>query len=165
MVVHNETSTGVASDVRAVRRALDDAQAPCIASGGHGLVARINGLSSRRMARRRYRGRVAKGADAASGPRLQRGERQSHRSGQNGQTAEELLALGRHAVEQHDRLLPYTPATNLLFGLREALCMLEEEGLENVFRRHLRLAEATRRAVGAWGLELLAANPAEYSPH
>ena len=59
---------------------------------------------------------------------------------------------------------PYTPATNLLFGLREALCMLEEEGLENVFRRHLRLAEATRRAVGAWGLELLAADPAEYSP-
>ena len=59
---------------------------------------------------------------------------------------------------------PYTPATNLLFGLREALCMLEEEGLENVFRRHLRLAEATRRAVGAWGLELLAVDPAEYSP-
>jgi alanine-glyoxylate transaminase/serine-glyoxylate transaminase/serine-pyruvate transaminase len=59
---------------------------------------------------------------------------------------------------------PYTPATNLLFGLREALAMLEEEGLENVFRRHLRLAEATRRAVGTWGLELLAADPAEYSP-
>src|SRR4029077_17040656 len=46
---------------------------------------------------------------------------------------------------------PYTPATNLLYGLREALRMLQEEGLENVFRRHLRLAEATRRAVGAWG--------------
>jgi alanine-glyoxylate transaminase/serine-glyoxylate transaminase/serine-pyruvate transaminase len=59
---------------------------------------------------------------------------------------------------------PYTPASNLLYGLREALCMLEEEGLENVFRRHLRLAEATRRAVGAWGLELLAVDPAEYSP-
>ena len=51
---------------------------------------------------------------------------------------------------------PFTPATNLLFGLREALRMLEEEGLENVFHRHLRLAEATRRAVNAWGLELLA---------
>jgi alanine-glyoxylate transaminase/serine-glyoxylate transaminase/serine-pyruvate transaminase len=59
---------------------------------------------------------------------------------------------------------PYTPATNLLYGLREALKMLlEEEGLENVFRRHDRHAEAARRAVRAWGLEILCANPAEYS--
>jgi alanine-glyoxylate transaminase/serine-glyoxylate transaminase/serine-pyruvate transaminase len=58
---------------------------------------------------------------------------------------------------------PYTPATNLLFGLREALTMLREEGLANVFARHARLAAATRRAVEAWGLEILCANPAEYS--
>jgi alanine-glyoxylate transaminase/serine-glyoxylate transaminase/serine-pyruvate transaminase len=59
---------------------------------------------------------------------------------------------------------PYTPATNLLYGLREALKMLlEDEGLENVFRRHDRHAEATRRAVRAWTLEILCANPAEYS--
>ena len=58
---------------------------------------------------------------------------------------------------------PYTPATNLLYGLREALRMLNEEGLDNVFARHARLAEATRRAVRAWGLELLCLNPAEYS--
>jgi alanine-glyoxylate transaminase/serine-glyoxylate transaminase/serine-pyruvate transaminase len=59
---------------------------------------------------------------------------------------------------------PYTPATNLLYGLREALKMLlEDEGLENVFSRHNRLAEATRRAVRAWGLEVYAINPAEYS--
>jgi alanine-glyoxylate transaminase/serine-glyoxylate transaminase/serine-pyruvate transaminase len=59
---------------------------------------------------------------------------------------------------------PYTPATNLLYGLREALRMLvEEEGLENVFKRHDRHAEATRRAVRAWGLEILCLNPAEYS--
>jgi alanine-glyoxylate transaminase/serine-glyoxylate transaminase/serine-pyruvate transaminase len=59
---------------------------------------------------------------------------------------------------------PYTPATNILYGLREALKMLlEEEGLENVFRRHDRHAEATRRAVRAWGLEIFALNPAEYS--
>src|SRR6185503_15407194 len=57
-----------------------------------------------------------------------------------------------------------TPATNLLYGLRESLSMLlEEEGLENVFARHRRHAEATRRAVRAWGLEVLATNPAEYS--
>jgi alanine-glyoxylate transaminase/serine-glyoxylate transaminase/serine-pyruvate transaminase len=58
---------------------------------------------------------------------------------------------------------PYTPATNLLYGLREALAMLREEGLDNVFARHNRLAEATRRAVRAWELEIWAANPQEYS--
>jgi alanine-glyoxylate transaminase/serine-glyoxylate transaminase/serine-pyruvate transaminase len=58
---------------------------------------------------------------------------------------------------------PYTPATTLLFGLREALAMLEEEGLANVFARHARLAEACRRAVRAWDLEILCRNPAEYS--
>jgi alanine-glyoxylate transaminase/serine-glyoxylate transaminase/serine-pyruvate transaminase len=58
---------------------------------------------------------------------------------------------------------PYTPATNLLYGLAEALTMLEEEGLDAVFARHDRHAEATRRAVQAWGLELLCANPNEYS--
>jgi alanine-glyoxylate transaminase/serine-glyoxylate transaminase/serine-pyruvate transaminase len=58
---------------------------------------------------------------------------------------------------------PYTPATNLLYGLREALAMLQEEGLDNVFKRHDRHAEATRRAVRAWGLEILCLNPAEYS--
>jgi alanine-glyoxylate transaminase/serine-glyoxylate transaminase/serine-pyruvate transaminase len=58
---------------------------------------------------------------------------------------------------------PYTPATNLLYGLQAALDQLEEEGLDNVFARHDRHAEATRRAVRAWGLEILCANPAEYS--
>jgi alanine-glyoxylate transaminase/serine-glyoxylate transaminase/serine-pyruvate transaminase len=58
---------------------------------------------------------------------------------------------------------PYTPATNLLYGLREALAMLREEGLAAVFARHARLAEATRCAVRGWGLEILCADPAEYS--
>jgi len=58
---------------------------------------------------------------------------------------------------------PYTPATNMLFGLREALLMMQEEGLDNVFARHARLAEAARRAVRAWGLEILCLNPGEYS--
>jgi len=60
-------------------------------------------------------------------------------------------------------VFPYTPATNLLYGLAEALDMLEEEGLEAVFARHARLAEATRRAVRAWGLEVLALDPREQS--
>src|SRR5205814_527132 len=58
---------------------------------------------------------------------------------------------------------PYTPATNLLYGLREALVMLQEEGLPNVFRRHARHADAARAAVRGWGLEILCADPAEYS--
>ena len=58
---------------------------------------------------------------------------------------------------------PYTPATNLLYGLHEALDMLFAEGLEQVFARHDRLAEATRRAIRAWDLEILCADPAEYS--
>jgi alanine-glyoxylate transaminase/serine-glyoxylate transaminase/serine-pyruvate transaminase len=60
-------------------------------------------------------------------------------------------------------VFPYTPATNLLYGLREALSMLQEQGLDQVFARHARHAEATRRAVRAWGLEPLCLDPREYS--
>jgi alanine-glyoxylate transaminase/serine-glyoxylate transaminase/serine-pyruvate transaminase len=118
------------------------------------------------MAHRRHCSRIAKGTDAALRASLStRSAPKPSIAAKTSTLPEELLALGRYAVEQYHRLLPCTlPQPNLLFGLREALCMLEEEGLENVFRRHLRLAEATRRAVGAWGLELLAANPSEYSP-
>jgi alanine-glyoxylate transaminase/serine-glyoxylate transaminase/serine-pyruvate transaminase len=65
--------------------------------------------------------------------------------------------------ENRAGFFPYTPATNLLYGLREALQMLLEEGLEKVFARHARHAEATRRAVDAWGLDLVCRNPEEYS--
>jgi alanine-glyoxylate transaminase/serine-glyoxylate transaminase/serine-pyruvate transaminase len=58
---------------------------------------------------------------------------------------------------------PYTPATNLLHGLREALCMIRTEGLDNVFERHLRLADAARTCVKTWGLEILCRCPEEYS--
>jgi alanine-glyoxylate transaminase / serine-glyoxylate transaminase / serine-pyruvate transaminase len=72
---------------------------------------------------------------------------------------DEMISNGKNGY------FPYTPATNLLYGLREALKMLlEEEGLDAVFARHQRHAEATRRAVRAWGLEVLAADPREYSP-
>jgi alanine-glyoxylate transaminase/serine-glyoxylate transaminase/serine-pyruvate transaminase len=70
---------------------------------------------------------------------------------------EEMLKANRSGY------FPYTPATNLLFGLREALRMLEEEGLSNVFARHNRHGEATRAAVRAWSLELACEEPLEYS--
>ena len=63
----------------------------------------------------------------------------------------------------HRGIFPYTPATNLLYGLREALAMLHEEGLDNVFARHARHAEATRAAVRAWGLDILCLDAREYS--
>jgi alanine-glyoxylate transaminase/serine-glyoxylate transaminase/serine-pyruvate transaminase len=70
---------------------------------------------------------------------------------------DEMLAANR------DGYFPYTPATNLMYGLREALHMLHEEGLPNVFARHARHGEATRRAARGWGLEILALDPREYS--
>jgi alanine-glyoxylate transaminase/serine-glyoxylate transaminase/serine-pyruvate transaminase len=70
---------------------------------------------------------------------------------------EEMLATNEKGF------FPYTPATNLLYGLEEAIAMLNEEGLDAVFARHARLGAATRRAVEAWGLELLCLEPAEYS--
>jgi alanine-glyoxylate transaminase/serine-glyoxylate transaminase/serine-pyruvate transaminase len=70
----------------------------------------------------------------------------------------------RAYLQQYDSgFFPYTPATNLFYGLRESLDMIEEEGLENIFARHARLAEATRKAVRAWGLEIVCADPREYS--
>jgi alanine-glyoxylate transaminase/serine-glyoxylate transaminase/serine-pyruvate transaminase len=70
---------------------------------------------------------------------------------------DEIISMNRQGY------FPYTPATNLLFGLHEAIAMLLEEGLANVFARHDRHAEATRRAVRGWGLEILCRDPAEYS--
>ena len=84
--------------------------------------------------------------------------------------ASKSAKLPRSYWDWHDMLnsnaggwFPYTPATNLLYGLSEALDMLMDEGLANVFARHARHGEATRRAVRGWGLELLCVNPAEYS--
>jgi alanine-glyoxylate transaminase/serine-glyoxylate transaminase/serine-pyruvate transaminase len=62
-----------------------------------------------------------------------------------------------------DGFFPYTPATNLFFGLKEALQMMRAEGLENIFARHQRHSEAARRAVDAWGLDLVCQDPAQYS--
>jgi alanine-glyoxylate transaminase/serine-glyoxylate transaminase/serine-pyruvate transaminase len=85
--------------------------------------------------------------------------------------ASESNSFTRHFWDWNDMLkananyfYPSTPCTNLLFGLRESIRMLEEEGLENVFARHARFGEATRRAVRTWGLEILCQEPLEYSP-
>jgi alanine-glyoxylate transaminase/serine-glyoxylate transaminase/serine-pyruvate transaminase len=161
LVVHNETSTGVTSRVAEVRRAMDRARHPALL-----LVDTISSLGSIDYRHDEW------GVDVTVGG-SQKGLMLPPGLGFN--------AISEKALAQPARLpraywdwqpmlaanpagfFPYTPATNLLFGLREALCMLREEGLERVFARHARLAEAARRAVRGWGLEILCADPAEYS--
>ncbi len=162
-VVHNETSTGVTSDVAAIRQAMDRAGHPSLL-----LVDTISSLGSLDYRHDEW------GVDvtvAAS----QKGLMLPPGLGLNA-LSEKALAATEEArlprsywdwkpvVEANAKgFFPYTPASNLLYGLDVALDMLLEEGLENVFARHARLAEATRRAVRGWGLELQALDPREYS--
>jgi alanine-glyoxylate transaminase/serine-glyoxylate transaminase/serine-pyruvate transaminase len=163
MVVHNETSTGVASRVLAARQAIDRAGHPALL-----LVDTISSLASMDYRHDEW------GVDVTVGG-SQKGLMLPPGLSFNAISAKALAAsktakLPRAYWEWQPMLaagetgyFPFTPATNLLFGLGEAIAMLEEEGLDNVFARHDRLAEATRRAVKAWGLEILCADPAEYS--
>src|SRR5436190_397125 len=163
MVVHNETSTGVASDVAAVRRAIDRVGHPALL-----LVDTVSSLASMEYRHDEW-GVDVTVAGSQKGLMLPPGLSFNAVSAKAIE-ASKAASLPRNYWRWDDMLssntsgfFPFTPATNLLFGLREALRMLEEEGLDNVFQRHLRMAEATRRAVDAWGLELLPVDPAEYS--
>jgi alanine-glyoxylate transaminase / serine-glyoxylate transaminase / serine-pyruvate transaminase len=163
-VVHNETSTGVVSRIPEVRRALNAA--------GHPALFMVDTISS--LASLDYRheewGVDVTVAGSQKGLMLPPGlsfncisakaleASKSARLPRSYWAWDEMLANGKNGY------FPYTPATNLLYGLREALKMLlDEEGLDAVFARHQRHGEATRRAVRAWGLEVLAADPREYS--
>ncbi len=162
-VVHNETSTGVTSRIAEVRQAIDAARHPALF-----MVDTISSLASIDYRHDEW-GVDVTVAGSQKGLMLPPGLSFNAISAKALSAArtstmpraywnwEEMIASGRAGY------FPYTPATNLLYGLREALAMLEEEGLENVFARHQRHAEATRRAVRAWGLEVLATNPAEFS--
>ena len=163
-VVHNETSTGVTSRIHEVRKAIDRASHPALF-----MVDTISSLASIDYRHDEW-GVDVTVAGSQKGLMLPPGlsfNAISDKAAAAGKSAnlprsywswEEMLGPNKSGF------FPYTPATNLLYGLREALKMLlEDEGLENVFRRHDRHAEASRRAVRAWGLEILCANPAEYS--
>ncbi|MCC7016302.1 MAG: aminotransferase class V-fold PLP-dependent enzyme [Rhodospirillales bacterium] len=162
-VVHNETSTGVTSDVARVREAMDRAHHPALL-----MVDTISSLASIDYRHDEW------GVDVTIGC-SQKGLMLPPGLGFNA-VGEKALAANKAALlpraywdwqgmlePNKSGFFPYTPATNLLYGLDEALKMLFEEGLEAVFARHRRLAEATRRAVQAWGLETQCANPAEHS--
>lgn len=163
LVVHNETSTGVTSDVEAIGRALR--------ASGHPAMLFVDAVSSLAVTELRH---DAWGIDVTvtgsqKGMMLPPGL---------ALVAASARAMAAHADAQLPRsywdwsaqkdfnergFFPYTPATNLLFGMEEALAMLEEEGLEHVFSRHDRFARATRAAVEAWGLETVAVNESEAS--
>ncbi len=163
-VVHNETSTGVASRIGEVRKAIDAAKHPALF-----MVDTISSLASIDYRHDEWGVDVTvagsqKGLMLPPGlsfncisPRALKASA-SARMPRSYWAWDEMIANGKTGY------FPYTPATNLLYGLREALRMLlDEEGLDAVFARHQRHAEATRRAVRAWGLEVFALDPREYS--
>jgi len=162
-VVHNETSTGVVSRIPEVRRAVDNAGHPALL-----LVDTISSLASVDYRMDEWRVDVTV-AGSQKGLMMPPGLSFNAVS-PKALAASREAGLPRSYWSWEDMLaandkgfFPYTPATNLLYGLREAIAMLNEEGLENVFARHRRHGEATRRAVEAWGLEVLCRNPEEYS--
>ena len=162
-VVHNETSTGVVSRIAPVRQAMDRAAHPALL-----MVDTISSLASIDYRHDEW-GVDVTVAGSQKGLMLPPGLSFNAVSAR-ALAASEKAKLPRSYWSWDEMLgpnrtgfFPYTPATNLLYGLREALHMLREEGLENVFARHTRHGAATRRAVRAWGLELLCSNPAEYS--
>ncbi len=163
-VVHNETSTGCLSDIAAVRKSVDAA--------GHPALLMVDTVSSLGSAPYRHDewGVDVTVAGSQKGLMLPPG------MGFNA-ISEKALAANKTAKMPRsfwrwDEMLsanqqgffPYTPATSLLYGLQEVIKVLQEEGLENVFARHKRHAAATRAAVKAWGLEVLCAEPKDYSP-
>jgi alanine-glyoxylate transaminase/serine-glyoxylate transaminase/serine-pyruvate transaminase len=163
MVVHNETSTGVTSRVAEVRAAMDRA--------GHPALLMVDTISSLGSIDYRHDEWGVDVTVAGSQKGLMLPPGLSFNALSDKALAASRAAKLPRAVWDWEAMLavnkqgffPYTPSTNLLYGLREALHMLLEEGLENVFARHDRLAEATRRAGRAWGLELQCVNPEEVS--
>jgi alanine-glyoxylate transaminase / serine-glyoxylate transaminase / serine-pyruvate transaminase len=163
-VVHNETSTGVASRIGEVRKAIDAAQHPALF-----LVDTISSLASIDYRHDEWGVDVTvagsqKGLMLPPGLSFNCVSPKAVAAGKSAQMPKSYWAWDEMIANGKAGYFPYTPATNLLYGLREALRMLlDEEGLDAVFARHQRHAEATRRAVRAWGLEIFALDAREYS--
>ncbi len=163
-VVHNETSTGVTSRIAPIRAAIDRV--------GHSALLLVDTISS--LASIDYRhdewgvdvtvGGSQKGLMLPPGLSFNAISGKALAASQKSSLPKSYWAWEPMLKANKNGFFPYTPATNLLFGLREAIAMLKEEGLDNVFARHIRHAEATRRAAHAWGLEVLCKNPQEFSP-
>jgi alanine-glyoxylate transaminase/serine-glyoxylate transaminase/serine-pyruvate transaminase len=163
VIVHNETSTGVTSRIGALRAAIHQTGHPALL-----IVDAVSSLGSIDFRQSEWEVDVTV-VGSQKGLMLPPG------LGFNS-VSDKAIAASRNAklprnywdwrpiLEQNRAgFFPYTPATNLLFALREALRMLDEEGLEHVFARHDRHARATRAAVNAWGLDIVCEDPREYS--
>ncbi|MCX7275162.1 MAG: aminotransferase class V-fold PLP-dependent enzyme [Burkholderiales bacterium] len=163
-VVHNETSTGVTSWVPDVRRALDEAAHPALL-----LVDTISSLGSVDYRHDEWGVDVTiagsqKGLMLPPGLSFNAISAKALKAGEQARLPRAYWDWQDMLTSNANGYFPYTPATNLLYGLHEAIAMLLEEGLPRVFARHQRHAQATRAAVRGWGLEVLCADPALASP-
>ena len=163
LVVHNETSTGVRSDIAAIRRAMD--------AVGHSallIVDTVSSLGSMDFRFDEWGVDLAltgsqKGLMLPPGMGLLCVAPRALKAAERARSPRNFFDWRPILEDNASGFFPYTPATLLLFGLREALDMLFEEGLQNVFARHKRLADGVRAATGAWSLDLLCEDPNEYS--
>ena len=162
-VVHNETSTGVTSDIPAVRRAIDAAKHPALL-----MVDTISSLGSIDYRHDEWGVDVTvagsqKGLMLPPGLSFNAVSAKAMKASEHARLPRAYWAWDEIVAANANGFWPTTPSTNLLYGLAVALDRLLAEGLPAVFARHQRHAEATRRAVRAWGLEILCRNPSEYS--
>jgi alanine-glyoxylate transaminase/serine-glyoxylate transaminase/serine-pyruvate transaminase len=164
MVVHNETSTGATSRIADIRKAIDAAGHPALF-----MVDTISGLGSADFRHDEWQVDVTvsgsqKGLMLPPGLSFNAVSEKAMAASKTNRLPRAFWDWQEMVKINAGGFFPYTPATNLLYGLKEALAMLQEEGLDAVFARHKRLAAACRAAVEAWGLEVLCQNPAEHSP-
>ena len=162
-VVHNETSTGATSRIDEVRRAIDAARHPALL-----MVDTISSLASIDYRHDEWGvdvtvGGSQKGLMLPPGLGFNAVSQKGFAAARAAKQPKSYFSWEEMLPANKEGFFPYTPATNLLYGLAEAIDMLHEEGLERVFARHDRLAEGTRRAVRAWGLEILCRDPKYYS--
>lgn len=162
-VVHNETSTGCVSPIAAIRKAIDAAKHPALL-----MVDTISSLASIDYRHDEWGVDVTisgsqKGLMLPPGLSFNALSDKALAAAKASKMPKLFWAWEDMLPHNARGFFPYTPGTNLLYGLAEAIDMLHEEGLENVFARHDRHAEATRRAVTAWGLEILCRKPEDYS--
>ena len=163
LVTHNETSTGIKSRVEEIRKAIDETNHPALF-----MVDTISSLGSYNYEHQKWKvdvtvGGSQKGFMLPPGLSFNVISNKALEAYKNSKLPKSYFDWGQMLENNKDGFYPYTPATNLFYGLNEAINMMLEEGLENVFARHKRLADATRLAVEAWGLEILAKNPIERS--
>ena len=163
MVCHNETATGVTSDVAGVRRALSKARHPALL-----MVDGVSSIASIDFRMDEWKVDVAvsgsqKGFMLPAGMALVCFSKKALAAAKTAKCKRCFLDIADHLATNKDGFFPYTPSVPMLRGLRVSIDLLLGEGLNNVFARHHRLAEGVRQAVGGWGLELCAEAPKWYS--